>query len=61
MECGNVLEGKPLSDDAEVKACGEPGRWLLGRVFLCQDHAREMAELGGDDIEEIEAAWKEML
>jgi hypothetical protein len=61
MECGNVLEGEPLGPDATLRDCGKPGRWLLGRVFLCQEHGREIAEMGGDDIDEIEAAWKAQL
>lgn len=60
-ECGNVIEGEPLGPDATLRDCGADGRWLLGRVFLCQEHAREIAELGGDDIDEIEAAWKAQL
>lgn len=59
MECGNVIDGEPLPETAEFYGCGKPGRWLLGRVFLCDDHSREVAEALGDDIDAIHAAWKE--
>jgi hypothetical protein len=46
---------------AEVSGCGKESRWLLGRVFLCQEHASEVAEALGDDIAEIEDAWRAQL
>ncbi len=61
MECGNVIDGDPLPDDAEVKGCGKPGRWLMERVFLCDDHSREVADLMGDDIDSINDAWMGMV
>ncbi len=61
MECGNVLHGDPLPPEAEVYGCGKPGRWAFERIFLCDDHAREVAELVGDDIDAIDKAWKEQV
>lgn len=61
MECGNVIDGEPLGPNATLRDCGKPGRWLVGRVFVCDKHARELAEALGDDIDEIDSAWKEQV
>jgi hypothetical protein len=54
-------EGEPLPMSDRPNKCGVEGRWMLGSVFLCQEHAAEVAELMGDDIRAIEAAWKAQL
>ena len=60
---GHALDaaGEPLPMEDRPNPCGKDGRWMLGECFLCQDHAREVAALGGDDIDAIEAAWKAQL
>lgn len=70
MECqvrttddGRTLdhEGEPIPFERRPRVCNREGRWMLGRVFLCAEHARETAALMDDDIDEIEAAWKAQL
>lgn len=60
-ECGNFIDPPParVPPESELYGCAEFGRWLFERVFLCDRHAREVAELVGDDLDEIDAAWKE--
>ncbi len=61
MECGKTLDGTELGPDATLRDCGKPGRWCCGSVFVCDDHARELAEALGDDIDAIDKAWKEQV
>jgi hypothetical protein len=54
-------DGEPLPVSDRPNKCGAEGRWVLGTVFLCHDHAAEVAEMMGDDIVAIETAWKALL
>jgi hypothetical protein len=64
-ECGRTV--KPSGDIVEQTdfqwvygRCDEPARWLAGTLLLCQRHAEIVAaEVFGDDIAAIEAAWRE--
>lgn len=62
-EDGRTLdaEGEPLPKDLRPFKCSEDGHWFVGQVPLCAEHAREVAELMGDDIEDIFQAWKARL
>ena len=65
-ECGRELRdgGETVENEsfkAEFGPCDEPGRWLVGMLFVCQKHAAMVAYEFGDDIDEIERAWKERL
>jgi hypothetical protein len=55
------LDGEPLPMSDRTETCGVEGRWMLGSVFLCQNHAAQIAEIAGDDIAEIERAWRAQL
>ena len=59
LESGETVEQADFKD--EFGACDNDARWLVGMLFVCQEHAARIAELGGDNIEEIESAWKAML
>lgn len=54
-------DGEPIPFDERPKQCCGESRWMLGNVFLCQDHAAQTATLMGDDIAEIEKAWRAQL
>lgn len=63
-ECGRELlrggETRIVQDfKDEFGPCDEPARWSLGMLLLCQEHAAKVAEEFGDDIGEIEKAWRE--
>lgn len=68
MECpvrttddGRTMDagGDPLPMTQRPRECGQPSRWMIGQQLVCQEHAREAARLMGDDIDAIEAAWRE--
>lgn len=52
-------DGDPIDMSKRTYVCDRDGRWMLGNVFLCQEHAAEVAHLMEDDIGEIEQAWRE--
>jgi len=52
-------DGDPLPMEQRTTTCGEDGVWYLGNCLLCLRHAREVAILGGDDLDDIEQAWQE--
>lgn len=52
-------DGEPIPHDRRPFKCGADGRWMVGSVFLCEQHAREVAHLMEDDLDEIDAAWRE--
>ena len=56
LEDGETREQSDFKD--EFGPCDVDARWLVGSLFLCQEHAAKVAELGGDNIEEIEREWK---
>jgi hypothetical protein len=60
---GLVLDsdGEPLPIETRTSMCGADGHWMLGAVFLCPDHAAQVAEMMGDSIEAITSAWREQL
>ncbi len=63
-ECGRMLEPGGTtrivrSFKDEFGECEEPARWTAGMLLLCQKHAGIVAAEVGDDIAEIEAAWRE--
>lgn len=63
-ECGRMLlDGgrTEVVDDfkGEFGPCDEAARWLIGDLFVCQEHAAKVAEMFGDDIAAIEADWRE--
>ena len=63
-ECGRTLQvgGTTVVQQdfkAEFGPCEEPARWSLGMLLLCQKHAAIVAKEFGDDIDAIEAAWRE--
>jgi hypothetical protein len=65
-ECGRqLLEGGRSevvqSFKDEFGPCEEPGRWLVGSLFVCQEHAAKVAEEIGDNIDAIEKAVMEKL
>lgn len=65
-ECGRMLtsDGETQvvrSFKDEFGPCDEPARWAVGMLLLCQRHAGEVAADLGDDIAEIESAWREGL
>lgn len=64
LVCGHFMqagaEDSVRSDFVdEFGECAEDPRWTAGMLLLCQEHARMVAEMCGDDILEIERAWRE--
>jgi hypothetical protein len=65
-ECGRMLLDGGRTEIVqsfkdEFGACEEPGRWLVGDLFVCQEHAAKVAAEFGDDIGKIESAWRAQL
>lgn len=63
-DCGwELLEGAETrrvdSFKAEFGECDEPGRWMVGMMFVCDRHAEIVAREFGDDFAEIKAAIME--
>lgn len=54
-------EGEPLPHEIRTYNCNRVGHWMLGNVFLCQEHAAITAELMGDSIEDIESELRAAL
>lgn len=65
-ECGReILAGAPVTREvesfkAEFGPCDKDGRWMVGMMFVCDDHAAIVANEFGDDFEEIKQAFREM-
>ncbi len=64
-ECGRVLleggETRIMEDfQEEFGPCIAPGCWMAGMLFLCNDHAAKVAAEFGDDLAEIEKAFREL-
>jgi hypothetical protein len=62
-ECGRrLLDGGTAEVEQSFKdefgECEQPARWSIGMLLVCQEHAARVAADFGDDIAEIEAAWK---
>ena len=58
--------GRQLLEDAETEVvqsfkdefgeCDEPGRWMVGMMFVCDRHAEIVAREFGDDFEKVKDA-----
>lgn len=59
IEGGHTIVAQTFKD--EHGECNEPARWIAGMLLLCQKHAAIVAEEFGDDITDIEEAWRELL
>lgn len=67
MECvipttddGRTLDadGEPLPLEERATICGGPGAWAVGTAFVCKRHAAEVADVSGDSLDAIDAAWR---
>jgi hypothetical protein len=63
-ECGRMMQDDGTTVEVrsfkeEFGPCDEDARWSAGMLLLCQKHAGVVAEEVGDDITEIESAWRE--
>jgi hypothetical protein len=60
-ECGKMLLDGARTEVVqsfkdEFGPCDEAARWMVGDLFVCQEHAAKVAADFGDDIVAIEAA-----
>jgi hypothetical protein len=62
-ECGMMLLDGARTEVVqsfkdEFGPCEEAARWMVGRLFVCQEHAAKVAADFGDDIAAIEEDWR---